>query len=112
MCNCEDRTEHDADAADDYVGDAEEGVLAAHYGACGDYDGFRAAVFGYVEIWGERELGSVVLEGDNGVEGEGGKGLYVLWFTTNSYVPSIKSAVSFLSASLLNVGRPARRIQT
>jgi hypothetical protein len=26
-------TEHDADAADDDVGDAEEGILTAHYGA-------------------------------------------------------------------------------
>jgi hypothetical protein len=46
----EECAEHDADAADDDVGDAEEGVLAAHYGAGADYDGFCAAVFGYVEV--------------------------------------------------------------
>lgn len=42
--------EHDADAAYDDVRDAEEGVLAAHDGAGGDDDGFRAAVFCYVEV--------------------------------------------------------------
>jgi hypothetical protein len=29
----EERAEHDADATDDHVGDAEEGVLTAHYGS-------------------------------------------------------------------------------
>lgn len=52
MRDCEEGAEHDADAADDDVGDAEEGVLAAHYGAGGDDDGFRAAIFGDVEVWG------------------------------------------------------------
>lgn len=56
MRYCEQGAEHDADAADNNVGDAEEGVLAAHDGACADYYGFCAAVFGYGEIWMVLEL--------------------------------------------------------
>jgi len=52
VCDGEERAEHDADPCYSYVGDAEEGVLAAHYGARADYDGFCAAVFCYVEIYG------------------------------------------------------------
>ena len=51
MCNGEEGAENDADPANDYVRDSEEGVLAAHNGPGADYDGFRAAVFGYIEIW-------------------------------------------------------------
>ena len=50
MRDSEEGAEHDADSSHDYVGDAQEGVLTAHYGAGADYDGLCAAVFGYVEI--------------------------------------------------------------
>ena len=50
MRDCEERAENDADSSYDHVCDAEEGVLATHYGTCRDDDGFRAAVFGYVEV--------------------------------------------------------------
>jgi hypothetical protein len=50
MRGCKEDAEDDADPSDDDVGDAEEGVLAAHYGARADYDRFCAAVFCYVEI--------------------------------------------------------------
>ena len=50
MRDCEEGAEHDADAADDYIGDAEEGVLAAHDGAGRDDDRFGATVVGYVEV--------------------------------------------------------------
>ena len=50
MRDSEEGAEHDADSSHDYVGDAQEGVLTAHYGAGADYDGLCAAVFGDVEI--------------------------------------------------------------
>lgn len=50
MRDGEEGSEEGADAGYDYVGDAEEGVAAAYYGACADDDGFGAAVIGYVEI--------------------------------------------------------------
>src|SRR6266536_5138919 len=50
MSDGEEGTEHDTDSTDDDVGDSEEGVLAAHYGAGADYDGFGTAVVGYVEV--------------------------------------------------------------
>jgi len=50
MRDGEERAENDADAAYDDVGDAQEGILAAHDGAGRDDDGFCAAVFCYVEI--------------------------------------------------------------
>ena len=52
MRDSEEGAEHDADSSHDYVGDAQEGVLTAHYGAGADYDGLCAAVFGYVEVCG------------------------------------------------------------
>jgi hypothetical protein len=52
MRDREERTEHDAEAANNHVRDAEEGVLATHHGACAYYDGLCAAVFGYVEVCG------------------------------------------------------------
>ena len=75
----EERAEHDADATDDHVGDAEEGVLTAHYGSSGDDDGLCAAVFGYVEIW--RKGISLVVEGWGEGKGEGTHG--------GQYQPSI-----------------------
>jgi hypothetical protein len=65
MRDGEESAEHDADAADDHVGDAEERILAAHYSAGADYYGFRAAVFGYVEI-------CLMLKGWWGVNGKKG----------------------------------------
>jgi hypothetical protein len=50
MRDREERTEHYAEAANNHVRDAEEGVLATHHGACTYYDGLCAAVFGYVEV--------------------------------------------------------------
>ena len=50
MGDCEERAEHNADSCHNDVGDTEEGVLAAYHGACGDNDGFCAAVFSYVKI--------------------------------------------------------------
>ncbi len=50
MRDSEESAEHDAYSSHDYVSDAQEGVLAAHYGAGADYDRLCAAVFGYVEI--------------------------------------------------------------
>lgn len=51
MGDCEERAKHDANSCYYDVGDAEEGVLAAYDGTCGDDDGFGAAVFSHVEIW-------------------------------------------------------------
>jgi len=45
MCSQEDRSEQDANAADNEVCDTQKGVFAAHDGARGDEDGFCAAVF-------------------------------------------------------------------
>jgi hypothetical protein len=50
MGDGEQGTKHYADTADDDVGDAQEGVLAAHDGSRRDYDGFCTAVFSYVKI--------------------------------------------------------------
>jgi hypothetical protein len=51
MGYCEDGSEEDTEAADGDVGDAKEGVLAAHDGA-GGYDyGLCAAVFCDGEVW-------------------------------------------------------------
>jgi hypothetical protein len=66
MRDGEEGAENDADAADNHVGDTEEGVLAAHYSAGTNYYGFRAAVFGYVEI-------CPMLEGWWGVKREEGR---------------------------------------
>lgn len=51
MSDSEEGAEHDADTSHDNVSDAQEGILATHYGAGADYDGLCAAVFGYVEIY-------------------------------------------------------------
>ena len=101
----EERAEHDADATDDHVGDAEEGVLTAHYGSSGDDNGLCAAVFGYVEIW--RKGISLVVEDE-----EGRRGGNVRWSISTEYRPEVIVAVSLRCVSLLKVGRPARRIQT
>jgi hypothetical protein len=45
----EDSTKQNAKAAHDNVGDAEEGVLAAHDGSCGNQDRFRPAVLLHAE---------------------------------------------------------------
>ena len=45
MRSQEHRSEQDANTANNEVRDAQERVLAAHYGARGDEDGFCAAVF-------------------------------------------------------------------
>ena len=50
VCDCEDRSEDDADTCYDDVGDSEEGVFAADHRARGDDDGFCATVIGDVEI--------------------------------------------------------------
>lgn len=51
MGHSEDGSQEDAKATDDDVGDAEEGVLAAHDSAGGYYDGLGAAVFRDGEVW-------------------------------------------------------------
>jgi len=51
MGYCEDGSEEDTEATDDNVGNAKEGILAAHDGA-GGYDyGLCAAVFCDREVW-------------------------------------------------------------
>lgn len=51
MGYCEDCSEEDAEATDDNVGDAEEGVLAAH-DCVGGYDyGLCTAIFCDGEVW-------------------------------------------------------------
>ena len=50
MGNGEEGAKHDAYSTHDDVGDTEEGVLASHYGAARDDDGFRAAVFGNIKF--------------------------------------------------------------
>ena len=52
MRSQEDRSEQDANTADNKVCDAQKGVLAAHDGARGDEDGFCAAVFVDGGAWG------------------------------------------------------------
>ena len=52
MRSQKDRSEQDANTADNEVCDAQEGVLAAHDGARGDEDGFCAAVFVDGVAWG------------------------------------------------------------
>jgi hypothetical protein len=50
MGNGEEPAEYDADSCYDDISNAEEGVLAANYGAGGDDDRFCAAVLGYIEV--------------------------------------------------------------
>jgi len=51
MCYCEDSSEEDAKAPNNDVGDAEERVLAAHYGARGYDYGLCATVLCDGGVW-------------------------------------------------------------
>lgn len=102
MRDGEERAEQDAQAGDDDVRDAEEGVLAADHGAGREDEGFLAAVFGYVEVCGTLVLLTL----------RGGKGSDLRSLMRILYVPATIVSVSFLWASLVNVGSAARRIHT
>lgn len=51
MRRCEHGAEHDAQSADDNVGNAQERVLATHDGACAEEDRLFASEFLDLEVW-------------------------------------------------------------